>query len=163
MFSILTLIFNTSSLFSKLLETVPSVPTTSDITVTFMFYIFFWFLARSKYLSIFSFFFTLLFTVTVKSNCWLILFYLIIITRSGRVAGIRWSVCISKFQKLLCVSFLTTDFGLCIYYLVVWSNLNLLHDSQWTIYPTQVYQALLHLFVHINSINYSVTYYPFQF
>ena len=52
------------------------------------------------------------------------LFFLLIITRSGRLAEIRSSVCISKYQMSLCVSFSKTDFGLCIYHLFVWSNLH---------------------------------------
>ena len=50
---------------------------------------------------------------------------------------IMWSVCISKSQKSLCVSFSRTDFGLCIYYLFEWSNFNFLHNSQWITLPTQ--------------------------
>ena len=44
--------------------------------------------------------------------------------------------CISKSQKILCVSFSRTDSGLCIYYLV-WSNFNFLHNFQWITFPTQ--------------------------
>ena len=50
-------------------------------------------------------------------------FILLIITRSGRLAKIRWSVSISKFQGGLCVSFSKIDSGLFIVYLFVWSNL----------------------------------------
>ena len=46
-------------------------------------------------------------------------------------------VFISKSQRILCVSFSWTDYGLHIYHLFVWSNLNFLHNSQWTIIPTQ--------------------------
>ena len=53
------LIFNSSSTFISLLVTVPRVPITISITVTFMFYNFFSSLARFRYSS----FFTLL------SNC----------------------------------------------------------------------------------------------
>ena len=49
-------------------------------------------------------------------------FFLLTIMRSGLLAGIRWSIWISKSQRILCVSFSSTDYGLCIYYLVVWSN-----------------------------------------
>ena len=51
--------------------------------------------------------------------------------RSGLLAVIRWSVCMSKSQRSLCVSFSRTNAGLCIYHLFVWSNLNFLHISQW--------------------------------
>ena len=43
----------------------------------------------------------------------------------------RWSVCISKCQRSLCVSFSRRESGLCIYHLYVWSNFNFLHNSQW--------------------------------
>ena len=56
-------------------------------------------------------------------------FFFLIITRSGRLAKIRWSVCISKSQRSLCVSFSRTDVGLCVYHLFVWSNLNFLAQS----------------------------------
>ena len=57
--------------------------------------------------------------------------FLLTITRSGRLAEIRWSVYISKSQRILCVvSFSRTESGLWIYHLLVWSNLNFLHNSQ---------------------------------
>ena len=64
-------------------------------------------------------------------------FFLLIIIRSGRLAEIRWSVCMSKSHMSLCVSFSRTGAGFCIYHLFVWSNLNFLHNSQWIILPTQ--------------------------
>ena len=91
--------------------------------------------ARSKYLSLFSLslIFTLWFAGTVKSIIRQVLFYffLLRITRSGRLAGIRWSVSILKSQRILSVSFSRTDSGLCIYHLFVWWNFNFLHSSQW--------------------------------
>ena len=62
---------------------------------------------------------------------------LLIITGFGHLAEIRWSVCISKSLRSLCVSFARTDSGLCIYHLFVWSNLNFLDSSQWITLPTQ--------------------------
>ena len=56
-------------------------------------------------------------------------FLLLIIIRSGLLAEIRWSVCLSKSHRSLCVSFSRTDAGLCIYHLFVWSNLNILYIS----------------------------------
>ena len=44
----------------------------------------------------------------------LLLLLLLTITRFGRQANIRWSVCISKSQNRLYVSFSRTDAGLCI-------------------------------------------------
>ena len=83
--SILPLISNSSRLFSKPLETVLSAPTTTCITVTFMF-------QRSKYLYIFwlSFIFTQWFARTAKSIRQRVLF-LLINTSSGFLVKIWWS------------------------------------------------------------------------
>ena len=70
------------------------------------------------------------------------LFLLLIIIMSGLLAEIRWSVCISKSHRSLCVSFSRTGTGLCIYHLFVWSNLNFLHISQCITLPTQSYLVL---------------------
>ena len=48
------------------------------------------------------------------------------------LAWFRWSICITKSQRLLSVSFSRTDSRLCMYHLSAWSNLNFLHNSQWT-------------------------------
>ena len=56
--------------------------------------------------------------------------------RSDRLAKIRWSVCISKFKRSLCVSFSRTDAGLCIYNLFAWSNFNFLLNSHWILLST---------------------------
>ena len=58
-------------------------------------------------------------------------FFILINTRPGPQFEIGWSICILKSQRILCPSFSTTDFSLCIYHLVVWSNFDLLHNSQW--------------------------------
>ena len=52
-----SLIFKSSSLFINPLVTVPRAPVTIGITINFMFYSFFSFLARSWYFSLFSHFF----------------------------------------------------------------------------------------------------------
>ena len=39
--------------------------------------------------------------------------------------------------RILCVSFSKTNSGWCIYHLVVRSNFNFLHNSQWVTFPTQ--------------------------
>ena len=110
---------------------------TIDITITLMLQFFLKFLATSTYLSFFSFFFSILLcsTGTVKSTMWNILFFAV---RSGRLAETRWSVCVSKSHRVLCVSFSRTDSGLCVYHLFVWSNLNFSHNSQWISLPTQL-------------------------
>ena len=94
---------------------------------------FFYSLARSRYWSLFSlsFSFILWSSRTAKSTILRILsFLLLIIIRSGLLAEIRWSVFTWKSQRSLCVSFSRTGAGLCIYHLLVWSNLNFLHISQ---------------------------------
>ena len=88
------LISKSSSPFNNPLVTVPKAPIT---IVTFMFHIFFSYIARSKYLSFFlhSFSFIQWSAGTAKSTILQILFFLLlIIIRSGLLAKIRWSVCI---------------------------------------------------------------------
>ena len=63
--------------------------------------------------------------------------FLLIIIRSGLLGEIRWSVCISKFQRGLCVSFCRTDSWLCIYHLFVRSNFNFLQNSQLITWSTK--------------------------
>ena len=98
--------------------------------VTFMFHSFFNSLARSRCLSFFShsFSFILWSVGTAKSTIWQVLFsfsffFLLIIIRSGLLAEIRCSVRMSKSHRSLCVSFSRTGAGLCIYHLLVWSDL----------------------------------------
>ena len=120
---------------------MPKAPTTIGTIVPFMFHSFFNSLARTRYLSFFShsFGFILWSTGTAKSTILQILFFLLllIIIRSGLLAGIRWSVYMLKSHRSLCVSFSRIGTGLCICYLLVWSNLNFLHISQWITLPTQ--------------------------
>ena len=114
------------------LMTVPRAPITIDITVTFMFPSVFNSLSRSRYLFFFS--------QQQNSQILQVLFFsffFFIMIRSGRLVEIWWSVCISKSQRRLCVSFFRIDAGLCINHLFVWSNLNFLHNSQWITLPTQ--------------------------
>ena len=47
-----------------------------------------------------------------------------------------------KSHRSLCVLFSRIGAGLCIYHLLVWSNLNFLHISQWITLPTQSCLAL---------------------
>ena len=135
MVSTRSLIFISSRSYTNPLVTVPSAPITISITITFMFQSFFSSLARSRYLSLFlfSFTFTLWSAGTAEFTIRRVHFFFggVTISRSGRLAKIRWSVCISKFQRILCVSFSRTDSELCIYHLFVWSNLNFLHNSLW--------------------------------
>ena len=57
--------------------------------------------------------------------------------RSGLLGEIRWSVCMSKSPRSLCMLFSRTGAWLCIYHLLVWSNLNFLHISLCITLPTQ--------------------------
>ena len=128
-----------SSPFSNPLVTVPNAPITIGIIVTCMFHRFFNSLARSKYLSFLShsFSFILWSAETAESTILQVLFFLLIIIKSGLLAEIRRSVCMSKSYRSLCVSFSGTGAGLCIYHLFVWSNLDFLNISQWITLPTQ--------------------------
>ena len=113
--------------------TVPSVPVTIGITVIFSFHRFFHSLARYSSLFLSSLSFTLWPARTIKSTIRKILFifsflsfffffFFLTISMSGRLGKIRWSVCISKSQKILCVSFSRSDSEFCKYHLFVWSN-----------------------------------------
>ena len=125
------------------LLTVPNALITYGITITFLFHSFYSSPARSRYLSLFllSFSFNLWSAGTTKFTIrqvfFFFFFFLLTNTRSGSLAEIRWSVFISKSERILCVSFSRTDSGLCIYHLFVWSNLNFLHNSQCITFPTQ--------------------------
>ena len=92
-------------------------------------------LAKSRYLDLFDLFSILLSGQMGQQNpqfCELS-FFLLIIIRSGRLAEIRWSIYISKYQGSLRVSFSRTDARLCIYHLFVWSNFSFFNNYQWII------------------------------
>ena len=131
--------YKSSRPFNNSLVIVPKAPITIGTIVTFIFHSFFNPLARSRYLSFcsHSFSFILWSAGTAKSTLLQILFFWVIIIRSGLLAEIRWSACMSKSHSSLCVSFSRTCAGLWIYYLLVWSNLNFLHISLWITLPTQ--------------------------
>ena len=138
------LISKSSSHFINPLATVPRTPIIIGINVTFMFHSVFNSLASSRYLSFFSlsFNFTLWSSEAAKFTILQVLFFWLIIIRSGRLADIRWCVCMLKSHRSLCVSLSKTDAGLCIYHLFVWVNLNFLHNSKWITLPTQSYLVL---------------------
>ena len=137
--------------FSNHLVTVPNAPITIGIIVTCMFHSFFNFLARSRYLPFFSYSFSFILwsAGTAKSTILPVFFFLLIIIKSGLLAGIRWSVCMLKSHRSLCVAFSRTVVGLCIYHLFVWSNLNFLHISQWITLPTQSSLAFIIIIIII--------------
>ena len=76
--------FKSSRPFNNPVVTVPNAPITIGTIVTFMFHSFFNFLARSRYLSFFSLSFRFILWSELQ-----ILFLLLIIMRSGLLAGIR--------------------------------------------------------------------------
>ena len=130
-----------SSPFNNPLVTVLKAPITIDIIVIRMFHSFF-FNSPSKVevlILLFTFFqfYSVVNWDSKVDNLAIFLFLLLIIIRFGLLAGIRWSVCMSKSHKGLYVSFSGTSAGFCIYHLFVWSNLNFLHVSQWITLPIQ--------------------------
>ena len=126
-----------SNPFNNPLVIVPKAPITIGIITTCMFHSFFNSLARSRYLSFFSYSFSfIVVSRDSKVDNFASSLFLLIIIRSGFLVGIRWSVCMLKSHRSLCVSFSRTGAGLCIYHLFVWSNLNFFHISQWITLPT---------------------------
>ena len=94
-------------------------------------------LAKFSYLSFFSPFLS---AEKVKSSIRQVLswffffggggcFFFFTITGSGSLAEIKWFVCISNFQRILCVSFSRMDSGLHLYHWLRWSNFSFLHNS----------------------------------
>ena len=110
-----------SSPFSNPLVTVPNAPITIGIIVTCIFHSYFNSLTMSRYLSFFSrsFSFIQRSAGTAKSTILQVLFFLLLIIRSGLLAEIRWPVFMSKFHRSLCVLFSRTGAGLCLYHLFV--------------------------------------------
>ena len=110
------LIFKSSSPCTNSLVTVPSAPITTGITVTFKFHRFFPFSGKVQVLiSLLAF---LQFYPVISRNSEVhysagFLFFMTI-TRSGRLAEVRWCVCISKSQRSLHFSFFRTVSELCI-------------------------------------------------
>ena len=137
MVSTCPLISKSSIPFTNPVKIVPSVPITVGITVTFID-----FLVIYQCVDIhLSFLFLLIFPCGLpwrqNQQFGRPSFFFLTMTKSSQTAEIKWSVCISKFQRSLCVLFSKTDSRLCIYYLFVWSNFNFLHNSQWITFPTQ--------------------------
>ena len=156
MVSILPSISICSNPLSKPMRTVPSAPTTIGITVTHMFHSLFDFfssLTKPKYLFIFFTFFDFHLVVHyMVSSLIFFSFFFFVNYKSGLLAGIRWSVFISKSQRVLSVSFSRTDSSLCMYHLVVESDFNFLHNSQWILPPLCLvlyflYTSLQHMLI----------------
>ena len=104
--------------------TVPSSPITIDITVTFSFHSFF-FQFSSKiqvFISLFCFPSVILCgqlkwqsSLFESFSCF---YFFLTISWCGHLAKIRRSVCISKSQRIMCISHSRTDSDLCIYFFV---------------------------------------------
>ena len=138
-----------------------------------MFHSFFSSLAKSKYLLIFSlsFIFTQWSVGTVKSTKRQVLLYffksicsfifLSINFRPVLLTGIGRSICISKSQRILYISFSRADSSFYIHHLVIWYNFNLLHNSKWITFPTQSY-LILYIFcvslLHLLMINHFISF-----
>ena len=115
------LISKSSSLITNPLVTVPRTSVTVGITVIFMPYSFFSYMARPKYLPFFSLFFRVYSMVSQdhkvnNSASLFVVVFLLTISRSGRLAEIRWPVCLSKSLCSLYVSFSRSYSGLCKYH-----------------------------------------------
>ena len=125
-------ISNSSSPFIKTLRIVMSTPITIGINIAFMFHSFF-VLWQSQSTCLFFHFlwFSLSGPQDGKVHYSTGSLFFLTITRCDLLAGIRWSVCISKSYRILCISFSRTDSGLCIYDLFIWSNFNFFHNSWW--------------------------------
>ena len=92
--------------FDNPLVNAPKAPITIGTIVTFMFHSFFNSLARSRYLSFFHFPLDLFCGPSGQQSLQFYkfsFFVLLIIMRSGLLAGIRWSVCMLKSHRSLCV------------------------------------------------------------
>ena len=103
--------FKSSSLFSNHLVTVPNAPITIGIIVTCMFHSFFQFPSKVEVLILLFTFFQFYSVISRDSKIdnFASSLFLLIIKRSGLLAEIRWSVCISKSQRRLWVLFSRTD------------------------------------------------------
>ena len=137
-----------SSTFNNPFVIVSNAPITIGIIVTFMFHSFFKFPSKVEVLILlFTFlqFYSVISRDSKVNNFASSLFFLLITMRSGLLTEIRWSVCMLKSYRSLCVSFSRTDIGLCIYHLFVWTNFNFLHSSLWITLFSHSY-LILHFF-----------------
>ena len=130
---------NSSRPVNNPLVTVSKAPITIGTIFTFIFHSFFQSSSKVEVLILlFTFFqFYSVLSRDSKVNNFVKSLFLLIIIKSGFLAEMRWSVCMSKSHRSLCMSFSRTSARLCIYHLLVWSNLNFLHISQWITLPTQ--------------------------
>ena len=134
------LVSKSSSFFINPSVTVPRAPITIGITVHFHVHSFsFHFPYKMQVFNLLFTFFPFYSMVSRDSKVhnFASSLFLLIVIRSDRLAKIKWSDCISKSHRGLCVSFSRTDVGLFINHLFVWSNFNFLYNSQWITLPSQ--------------------------
>ena len=127
------------------LVTVPRAPIAIGITVTFMFHSFFNSSKTQVLIFLFAFFVSPFGQPERQHSLFGKFSFLLTITWSDRLVEIKWSVCISKSQRILFISLSRTCSGLSIYHLFVWPNLNFLHISQSCLYSfcTNLLQSLI--------------------
>ena len=120
---------NSSSPFNDPLVTVPKAPITIGIIFTFMFHIFFSIPSQSPGTYPSFHFPSVLFCGQPgqQSGQFCKFSFLLLIIFWPRFGD----PLVCQIPKRICVSFSKTDIGLCIYHLLVWSNLNVLHISLW--------------------------------
>ena len=145
---ILPLITNSTSFSPKPLRTVSSAPTTISIpsisgSIAFS--------AHWQYPSICLSFSFLIFTLSESK--WITNSFFLVNTRPGHLTETEWSVCNSRSQIILCVSFSWTDSVLCIYHLVVRLNFNLLYNSLCITFPTK--SSLSRIFLFCQSLTFA--------
>ena len=120
-------IYKSSSPFTNPLVTVPRAPITISITVTFMYQSLFNSLSSSMNFPLlsFSFSFTLRSAGTPKSTIRQVLTCLLTMTSSNRLVEIKWSVCISKSQKVFVFHFpgqmLGCAYNVCLFIFIIYS------------------------------------------
>ena len=148
-----------------------TVSRTSDmfrITVTFSFIRIF----RSQVspsICLASFTFTVGFSGIAKPTWWQVLFFLWIKKGTSFLVCIELSVCVSKPQRIFCISLLRTDSGLYICHLLVRENFSTIPDelpylSSRSCYLVLVFcihlirNSLFHLYPHINCVYYFPVY-----
>ena len=131
------LIPNLLSPLSKPLGTILSTVITIDITVNLMFLSFFRSLTKYKYtLFSLSLILTLWLGGISKIHYMASSHFLLVIIIFDLLTGIGWSICTSKSNRFLCISFSRTDSGLCIYHLIECLNFNFLYNFKYITFPT---------------------------
>ena len=105
-----------SSPFSNPLVTIPNAPITIGIIFTCIFHSFFHFPtkveARILLFTFFQFYSVVSRSIKVDTFASSLFFLLLIIIRSGLLAMIKWSVCMLKYHRSLCMLLSRTGAGL---------------------------------------------------